>query len=713
MRISRIRIDSFGAIKNRDYAVSKGLTVFHGPNESGKTSTTEFIRSVLSPTSAKKLYPARKKTDSGFLDIVDGDRTVRLSYDAKKVTGEVPECVKPIDPVLFRDVFAMDLETLNHSDALTKGEIKKRFLTVPGGDRLPDTIDWVDESVRDVVGLRSNSDSKLLRIDASIADAEKRVSEMKQRASQYRELSDRVSDLKQEKAALLKSGEEDQRVRALYENYQRNKGNYEQLEALKRERIALGEFRPVTEADIAERSRLVAEEAAARNDVETKESEYTRAKEVLGGNGIGKVSSLSLRIEGVVSGLDQYHADGDRIEESRSRHADAVPAVKQTGKGKPIVSVLGVFMALVGLILGILVSPVCYAMTVAGAAIAIAGRMTKRNAGSAAPVPAPASIDIQTYLDRRQGYEREVQSLCKELGIWFNGIDKAVGDLDAMRRSASDARRREMPLMNARNLHGEARNALLAFYQPFSGSEGFESARAKTLRAKSIDGRIAAFESAICNSGLDPNEPACPVTWDGGDGNERISEIDKSIGQMEERMRSILNMTDLEREMDHLEGLRAERSSILHRGAVMLLAKGLIESSCSDVYDSVQPGVVRSADRYLGMMTCGRYSLSIDPSSDDIEVVSGDERKSIAAWSSGLRAQALLSIKLAVAKEMGGGEIPVILDDVLLPFDSDRKRGAIGALSEISDEMQILMFTCDEETRRLAEDMGLQTVSMV
>ena len=57
--------------------------------------------------------------------------------------------------------------------------------------------------------------------------------------------------------------------------------------------------------------------------------------------------------------------------------------------------------------------------------------------------------------------------------------------------------------------------------------------------------------------------------------------------------------------------------------------------------------------------------------------------------------------------------MPVILDDVLLPFDSERKEGAIRALAGIADEMQVLLFTCDEETRRLSVETGVRTVPMV
>lgn len=715
MRIVRIRIGSFGAIRDRDYRVDEGMTVFHGPNESGKTSTMEFIRSVLSPTNAKKLYPARNKSDNGILDIVDGDSVKEIRYDSKKVIGDVPAEVRGIDPTLFREIFAMDPDTLDKSDSITKGEIKKRFLTVPGGDRLPEAIEWADEEVKDVVGLRSNSGSKLLRINESISRTEAEVADMKRRADEYGDLADKAAKLKEQKEALQQSGDEDLKTRSIYENYKRNEGNYSQLEALRSERASLGEFREVTVDDVDERARLVAEEDSAKKAAEKLENDYRVAKDVLGGVDYRKVSAQSMRIERVVSGLGQYHADGDAIESARSRPAEPTLLTKEApAKGGRTIALLGIVIAALGAVLGIAVSPACFVITAAGIAVA-AIEIIKGRSGTSEPAPVqrPAGVDVQPCIERRQSYENEVRSLCSELGTASSGIDSAVGELDRLRHVASEVVRLEKPRMNARAESVSAINSLLMFYQPFSGSDGFESARTRTARAKEIDGRIATFEAAIRNSGLDPNVPECPVQWDGRDDSAEISEIDRSIGTIEEQMRAILDMKELEKAMDRLENLRSERKEILRNGAVAIIAKGMIESSCSEAYETVQPGVVDSADRYLKMMTGGRYSLSIDPTDNDINVVSEDGRKGLEAWSSGLKAQVLLSIKLAVAKEMGGGDVPVILDDVLLPFDSERKEGAIRALAGIADEMQVLLFTCDEETRRLSEEAGVRTVPMV
>ena len=60
---------------------------------------------------------------------------------------------------------------------------------------------------------------------------------------------------------------------------------------------------------------------------------------------------------------------------------------------------------------------------------------------------------------------------------------------------------------------------------------------------------------------------------------------------------------------------------------------------------------------------------------------------------------------------LGDGKVPMILDDVLLPFDPDRMEGAVRALAEVSREMQVIMFTCDPAVADVASE--LQDVSVV
>ena len=110
-------------------------------------------------------------------------------------------------------------------------------------------------------------------------------------------------------------------------------------------------------------------------------------------------------------------------------------------------------------------------------------------------------------------------------------------------------------------------------------------------------------------------------------------------------------------------------------------------------------------------MTGGRYRIDLDPRrKENLAVIDRDGTKGPKQWSTGLRSQVLLSLKLAVAKELGGGKVPMILDDVLLTFDTSRKEGAVRALAEVSSEMQIILFTCDDQTRDFASAVPGVTV---
>ena len=131
------------------------------------------------------------------------------------------------------------------------------------------------------------------------------------------------------------------------------------------------------------------------------------------------------------------------------------------------------------------------------------------------------------------------------------------------------------------------------------------------------------------------------------------------------------------------------------RWAVLSLADTIINECCDHFYSRLQPTVVRTANRYLSLMTGGRYQIVADPRSSDLTIEDRTGRKTLSEWSSGLGDQVLLSIKMAIAKELTDERIPFIMDDVLVRFDRDRKQGACRAIMEFAKDQQVIMFTCD------------------
>ena len=715
MRIRGVNIRSFGALRERRYDLSDGMTVFHGPNESGKTTTMEFIRTVLVPSNKRNRYPEREKTDSGTMTYEqDGQsRTVRLSY--RSVEGERPAMPTGTDdPQLFRSVFAMTTRDLDDERVLTEGGIRSRFLTVPGGESMPAARDAAAEKWEANLGKRSNSRSRAIALESEIDDLVEDIAHARLVTDQYGVLDARRKELGSRLGELSAESERSAEAKRVHDVYQSNRGNYERLSALADERRELGDFVPVTEADREEFERLKSESARAEAALKSLTERRSQEEADLMGADRRRVSAHSKTIEGLPGRLEVYREDSRRLRNlEESSRVDARPDPQPPGKkgsGGFGLVVLGAVLVVAGVVAAILVDTLAIAISVAGIVVAALG---VRKPAEARPTVKEdtGSQEAEGLRRRMSSFEDDVLSIMGDLGMDTFGIGDDVSFLLKVRDAAAAIGKTDNEILRARMEQGAASNRLLSFTQRYAGEDGFRSCLEKTNRASQIDKEVGVLRHAIASAGLDPDVPECPVTYEGDAVSGEIGGIREEIGALEERMRAILDTQELERMLDRRAQLESELHDVLDEGAIGLLAAAIADAACEEIYSKVQPGVIATADRYLSMMTGGRYRIDTDPRLQELSVRSGDEAKPISAWSSGLRAQVLLSVKLAVAKEMGGGEVPVILDDVLLPFDSERKEGACRALAELSTEMQVLLFTCDAETVRICS--GIPAIHLV
>ena len=140
MKFTDLGIDGFGVwsgLELRDLA--PGLNVFHGPNEAGKTTLLEFIRSVLygfSPNRRRRyLPPVHGGQGGGWLaiatpkasfDIARADRagslfgeTIVTAADGTvQGDAQLRELLGDVDEAIFQNVFAVGLEELQHLGTL-------------------------------------------------------------------------------------------------------------------------------------------------------------------------------------------------------------------------------------------------------------------------------------------------------------------------------------------------------------------------------------------------------------------------------------------------------------------------------------------------------------------------------------------------------------------------------------------------------------------
>ena len=721
MRIRTAFVESFGRMRDRRFDFSVGLNVVYGPNESGKTTLMEFIRSTISPPSKRSLYPSREKADRGTLVVEEDGVEHRAVLKGRAVSGYVPGS-EGLDPNLYRSVFAMNQGDLDNDKVLTGGEIKTRFLTVPGGAGMAEAIGSIEDSLSSVLGKTAASPSEYNAIADEISNVDSRISELKSNAEMYAQIT---RELEEKRAALRelqgRSGNK-ARDRDLFKLYEANRANYDSLADLNGQLQALGSFTPAGAPQSAEDAGLEADLRSKESARQAAEAKMAEERSDLRGADARRVKAHQAEIQ-ALPGREQALRESepklrrmtDEISTLRSR---PVPAPNKRG-----IPIPGIVLAVVGIAImavGALITSI--PAIAAGAIVIIAGAAWSYKGRGGAQSRADASADEQRIAqlerevseirDRSKALDEDVARIMADVGMKGAGTSADIQFLQSALVSAVSLGRTEMDVMRAKQSEEEARNAVMAFLMPYGGKDGFDRSLSSTAKATDLQTRIRAVSDTIRQAGLDPSNPVCPVAEVTDDSGEMQS-LSRDIGVLENQQRSILDTAELDTLMDRRAELKAREREILRRGAVLILARHIAQTACDDIYSTVQPGVVTTADRYLGLMTGGRYGLEIDPETGGLEARSGVESKTESQWSTGLRAQVLLSVKLAVARELGDGRMPVILDDVLLPFDSERKAGALRALADVSGEMQVLLFTCDSETRSLSESMdGVNVITM-
>src|SRR5712691_11314315 len=143
MRIENIHVDGFGVWNDRTWGpLQPGLNVFHGPNETGKSTLMAFIRAMLygfeKRGSAKRYEPVKGGSHGGWLDLLVGDTRLRLERkpgrhvrgtvtvyagDAASDESALERLLGGTTKTLYHNVFAFGLEELEQFHTLQDSEI--------------------------------------------------------------------------------------------------------------------------------------------------------------------------------------------------------------------------------------------------------------------------------------------------------------------------------------------------------------------------------------------------------------------------------------------------------------------------------------------------------------------------------------------------------------------------------------------------------------
>lgn len=164
--------------------------------------------------------------------------------------------------------------------------------------------------------------------------------------------------------------------------------------------------------------------------------------------------------------------------------------------------------------------------------------------------------------------------------------------------------------------------------------------------------------------------------------------------------------------------LRLERTTVqtqldeaIRHWKILLVLGDLLEAVRRRYETDRQPQTLQQASQYLARLTDGQYPRVWMPLDRGSLVV--DNRQGTAlpldVLSRGTREAVFIALRLALARSFAqrGAALPLILDDVLVNFDSRRVRQAAHVLSDFAREgHQVLMFTCHEHITTIFHAAG-------
>lgn len=253
MRISEIHVDGFGAWKDLSLgSLSDGVTVFYGPNEAGKTTLMQFIRTVLygfSPARrVRYLPPVHGGRPGGHILAEDETGKYRLVRhtsldDRPDQLGEVSvishdgvnhglfqleNMLSGVDEQTFNNVFAIGLREIQELGTLDDTAAADHLYRLTGGlDRvsLVDVVRELQSSRQKIVGTNplqlsgASAPEKPSMVTPLVVKRDKLRDEMRElstRGERWRKLSALRNELLQEANELEKSiGDLDRRARTM------------------------------------------------------------------------------------------------------------------------------------------------------------------------------------------------------------------------------------------------------------------------------------------------------------------------------------------------------------------------------------------------------------------------------------------------------------------------------------------------------------------
>ena len=765
MRIESIHIDGFGVWNDKTWGpIGPGLNVFHGPNETGKSTFMAFIRSMFfgfeKRGTAKRYEPLKGGTHGGHLDLLVGDTRLRVERKpgrhvrgavtvyAGEATGDETALERLLcgtTKTLYHNVFAFGLEELEQFHTLQESEIathisgaglgvgasrwasvqkdleeRQAALFLPRGQNSTINVAFKQlEAVRDDLDRTEHQPQDYLtahetrmRLAAELSTLEETVAEVSRRIQHYAKRANN-------RPYMERRNKIEGWLKQLPQVDSFPEGGVERLDLLQKQRQALLDegMKKDREAEVLRLRRM---------QVRADSEECGRRGQI-----IESLRSLLPRVDAAgrvyVAGIERRDAI---MQERRALVTGLVNIMP------PSSLAFGLFIALIWIgVAGLNVAGHEYIGGGLGT-ISVVAMIWYRDRLKCAAAQKKQIQECSDRLDtcekelrRTENEAREIETEIRRLTgkneITQADIDQRATELDRLLKINDDARlldegaaRCEGDLVRIAQQITEIDKtvaSLLAEGNASNEREFLERAeiykQRRQLRNELDKIPIETAEPGLLFEDMRADEDAAfqAAQTELAELERRLLEVRHETGRVEERIAMMEKSEERSRALSRQETILARIDEAAEQWAVITLCRALLDETRKVYETERQPEVLRQASSFYNVMTEGRYTRVIAPlDGGEIQVERTDGvRLAPQVLSRGTAEQLYLSMRLALVREYANhvDPLPIVFDDIFVNFDPDRSRTSLKAVHDLCATHQVLMFTCHPHLVKQVEEI--------
>ena len=766
MKIESLHIDGFGVWNDKTWApLAPGLNVFHGANETGKSTLMAFIRSILFGLDrrgqARRYEPLNGGTHGGWLDVTVSGRTVRIErkagkhvrgtvtiYDGDTAGGdtELETLLAGTTRTLYHNVFAFGLEELQQFQTLQDTEIsphlsgavlgigaarwtavqrdiesRQRSLFLPHGQN-----GVINVALKELESVREDLDRTEHQPEEYWAAQEARV----RLAAEVAGLEDVVADLEARVAHYekrLKSRPMWERRRAIEAKLQSipvvdsfPEGGLERLELLQKQFHGLQTSRDSLRREI-ELRRMERRDLMHQADPE----ETARRIQV-----IEALRKLVPRMEGARRVYDSSIEQQRAVTQERATLEAAMESTRPPSEGA-----FYTFLAVLAAgAFGFIASGYPYIASGVFAVTILPMLWYRRQLRlfqgmvqqfeSCAERMETCANDVRAIEEEARCIDAEIRRLTGQTDITQEDIDARAADLEERAKVAEELRRLDESIERGRSdvdrlnvqLAEVQDNIDLLFTEASAADEENFRERAEIFKHRlQLVTELDRLPVELPEPGLlfdvsdNEEETYEEIRQELDEAERRLVESRHESGRIAERITLMERSEERSRALARQEVVLAKIDASAELWAVVTLCRTMLDETRKVYENDRQPDVLRHASRFFRTMSEDRYSRVVAPlDGTDLQVERHDGVRLLPQLlSRGTAEQLYMAIRFALLRDYAGhvDALPVVFDDVFVNFDPQRTRTTLHAVEELTETHQVLLFTCHPHVVALAKEV--------